>query len=90
MSVMQRPNRRTEFEERIVEGEMVVMDKESEQIHQLNQTASFIWQLCDGNHDRQQIAEELAASFEIDSVTAEADVTDTLNKLKEIGLLVSS
>jgi methyltransferase-like protein len=86
---MQRPNRRTEFEERVVEGEMVVMDKESEQIHQLNQTASFIWQLCDGDHDRQQIAEELAAVFEIDSVTAEADVADTLNKLEEIGLLVS-
>ncbi len=90
MSVMQRPERRTEFEERLVEGEMVVMDKESEQIHQLNQTASFIWQLCDGDHDRQQIAEELAAAFEIDSVTAEADVADTLNKLEEIGLLVSS
>lgn len=89
MIVMQRPNRRTEFEERIVEGEMVVMDKESEQIHQLNQTASFIWQLCDGNHDQQQIAEELAEAFEIDADTAEADVADTLKKLEEIGLLVS-
>ena len=88
--MMQRPNRRTEFEERVVEGEMVVMDKESEQIHQLNQTASFIWQLCDGDHDRQQIAEKLAAAFEVDAETAEADVTETLNKLEEIGLLVSS
>lgn len=88
--MMQRPNRRTEFEERVVEGEMVVMDKQSEQIHQLNQTASFIWQLCDGDHDRQQIAEELATAFEIDAETAKADVADTLNKLEEIGLLVSS
>jgi len=87
---MQRPNRRTEFEERVVEGEMVVMDKQSEQIHQLNQTASFIWQLCDGDHDRQQIAEELAAAFEVDAETADADVADTLTKLEEIGLLVSS
>ena len=87
---MQRPNRRTEFEERVVEGEMVVMDKESEQIHQLNQTASFIWQLCDGDHDRQQIAEELAEAFEIDADTAEADVADTSKKLEEIGLLVPS
>ena len=54
---MKNPTRRAEFEERIVEGEMVVMDKESEQIHQLNQTASLIWQLCDGEHNRQQIAE---------------------------------
>jgi len=87
---MQRPSRRTEFEERVVEGEMVVMDKESEQIHQLNQTASFIWQLCDGDHDRQQIAEKLAAAFEVDVETAAQDVTDTLIKLEEIGLLVSS
>jgi hypothetical protein len=87
---MQRPNRRTEFEERVVEGEMVVMDKESEQIHQLNQTAAFIWQLCDGEHDRMQIAEKLATAFEVDVETAEADVSETLNKLEEIGLLVSS
>jgi hypothetical protein len=86
---MQRPNRRTEFEERVVEGEMVVMDKESEQIHQLNQTASFIWQLCDGEHDRQQIAEELAAAFDVDAETAQQDVADTLEKLEEIGLLLS-
>jgi PqqD family protein of HPr-rel-A system len=86
---MQRPNRRTEFEERVVEGEMVVMDKESEQIHQLNQTASFIWQRCDGEHDRQQIAEELAEAFDVDAETAQQDVADTLEKLEEIGLLLS-
>lgn len=87
---MQRPSRRTEFEEREVEGEMVVMDKESEQIHQLNQTASFIWQRCDGEHDEQEIAEELAEAFEVDRETALQDVADTLNKLEEIGLLESS
>ncbi len=86
---MQRPNRRTEFEERVVEGEMVVMDKESEQIHQLNQTASFIWQRCDGEHDRQQIAEELAEAFDVDAETAQQDVADALEKLEEIGLLLS-
>jgi hypothetical protein len=86
---MQRPNRRTEFEERVVEGEMVIMDKESEQIHQLNQTASFIWQRCDGEHDRQQIAEELAEAFDVDAETAQQDVADTLEKLEEIGLLLS-
>jgi hypothetical protein len=86
---MQNPTRRAEFEERIVEGEMVVMDKESEQIHQLNQTASFIWQLCDGEHDRQQIAEELATAFQVDTETAQQDVADTLEKLEEIGLLLS-
>jgi methyltransferase-like protein len=86
---MQRPNRRTEFEERVVEGEMVVMDKESEQIHQLNQTASFIWQRCDGEHERQQIAEELAEAFDVDAETAQQDVADTLEKLEEIGLLLS-
>jgi methyltransferase-like protein len=87
---MKLPKRRADFEERTVEGEMVVMDQESEQIHQLNQTASFIWQLCDGEHDRQQIAEELAATFEIDSDTAEQDVSVTLRKLEELGLLSSS
>jgi len=86
---MQNPTRRAEFEERIVEGEMVVMDKESEQIHQLNQTASFIWQLCDGEHDRQQIAAELATAFQVDTGTAQQDVADTLEKLEEIGLLLS-
>lgn len=86
---MQLPKRRTEFEERTVEGEMVVVDPESEKIHQLNETASFIWQRCDGDHDRQQIAEELATAFEVDAETAEQDVAQALEKLEEIGLLVS-
>ena len=90
MGNMQRPTRRTEFEERTVEGEMVVMDQESEQIHQLNETASFIWQLCDGEHDRQQIADELSEAFEVDPQTAQQDVTKTLEKLEEIGLLIES
>lgn len=90
MVIMQRPTRRTEFEERTVEGEMVVVDQESEQIHQLNETASFIWQLCDGKHDRQQIVEELSTAFEVDAETAEQDVTNVLEKLEEIGLLLRS
>lgn len=87
---MQTPKRRTEFEERTVEGEMVVVDPESEKIHQLNETASFIWQRCDGNHDRQQIVDDLATAFEVDAETAAQDVANVLGKLEEIGLLVSS
>jgi len=87
---MQRPKQRAELEERTVDGEMVVMDQASEKIHQLNQTASFICQRCDGDHDRQQIAEELATAFGVDAETAQKDVAKALKQLEEIGLLVSS
>jgi hypothetical protein len=81
------PRRRSDVNARLLEGEMVVLDRKADLVHHLNQTASFIWQRCDGHSTRQDIADQLVETFEIDPDTARASVTVTLQQFDELGLL---
>lgn len=66
---------------------MVVLDREAEQIHQLNPTASFIWERCDGRRTAWDIADELAGAFDVDPDTAREAVSAALRRFAELGLL---
>jgi hypothetical protein len=71
----------------VVDGEMVVLDRRAERIHQLNPTASFIWDRCDGDRSLEQIAGGMMEAFEVDWQTAAQDVTETVKQFAELGLL---
>lgn len=70
-----------------VDEEILILDLESNQIHQLNPSASFIWGLCDGDVSIDQLAEIYAEHFEVEPETARADVKQVTNQLCEMGLL---
>ena len=72
---------------REVEGEILVLDTETDRIHKLNPTASFIWRMCDEVSSPEEIAKFLANEFEVEEHQALSDVTDTLGKLRVIGVL---
>jgi PqqD family protein of HPr-rel-A system len=72
---------------RLVEGETVVLDRASDLVHQLNQTASFIWARCDGHSTARDIADQLTDAFDVDRETAETAVMATLKQLETLGLL---
>jgi len=82
-----RPRQRPDLRSRLVEGEMVVLDRREEFIHQLNCTASYIWELCDGLHTPDEISQELCSAFNTDFSTAQRDVLATVEKLREAKLL---
>lgn len=67
--------------------ESLVLDLESEQIHQLNSTAAWILQQCDGERPVSAIVSEFAACFSLEADVAERDVTGTLEKLSEIQII---
>ena len=81
------PAQRSHLHTRAVEGEMVVLDLEGELVHQLNRTASFIWDRCDGQRSIRQIGAELAAAFDVDPVTATEDVAATVSQFEGLGLV---
>jgi len=81
------PKRRSDVSIRSVDGEMVVLDREAKQIHQVNTTASFIWHRCDGQRTVREIADELAGSFDVDPDTARQAVIAALHRFDELGLL---
>ena len=85
-----RPRRRSDVSARLVEGEMVVLDRSADLVHQLNQTASFIWELCDGRSTAGGIADRLVDAFDVDPASAEAAVTATLREFEQLGLLAPS
>ena len=85
-----RPKRRSDLLVRSVEGDVVVLDRRDEKIHQLNATAAFIWECCDGKHSVVDIAKRLAEQFKVDLGVVEGDVAGAVLKLRDLGLLVSS
>ena len=74
---------------RHVDRELLLLDTDSNQIHQLNPTARFVWQVCDQDHSSEEMAGMLAAEFEVEYDVALKDVVQTLEKLRELHLIVS-
>jgi len=58
-------------------------------VHQLNQTASFIWERLDGKTPVNAIARMLADCFDVDLKTAESDVAKATSQLRRLNLLES-
>jgi Coenzyme PQQ synthesis protein D (PqqD) len=82
-----RLKRRPDLNFRAVDHETVILDRASGLIHQLNSTASYLWDQCDGSSTTESIVEGFAQAFEIDSARAERDVIKVLNEMKQLNLL---
>ena len=83
----ERPRLRGIVNARTVDGEIVVLDRTTNQVHQLNPTASFVWQRCDGRHTTVEIADELVGAFEVDRAAARDAVVVALRQFDQLGLL---
>ena len=72
---------------REVDGEVLVLDTESDRIHQLNVSASFIWRQLATGASAEDIAESLAIQFDVDEDVAHGDVSAILRELMRLGIL---
>jgi methyltransferase-like protein len=70
-----------------VDNEVLILDRKGNKIHQLNTTASFIWQKCDGHNSIYNIVNTMIENFNISSKEAEKDVLDTISLLQKNNLL---
>ena len=73
---------------REIDDELLVLDTESDRIHQLNRTASIIWRLCDASTSTDTIVSTLTEAFDVPRKTAERDVAATLQQLQDLKLIV--
>jgi hypothetical protein len=71
-----------------VGGDTLVLDDQAGEIHQLNQTASLVWQLCDGKTSKEIIVRRMAETFDVDPNDAERDVTAVIDRFYELRLLI--
>ena len=81
------PMKRVDVRVRVVNEESIVLDRRHGLIHQLNQTASFVWERCDGRYTPEEIARRLMEAFDVDFNAAVDDVRKVIEQLEERKLL---
>jgi hypothetical protein len=69
---------------------ILLLDMAADKIHQLNETAAFIWKQCDGVSLAEGIASSLAREFGVEEGVAQRDVERTLSKLRTLNLVVEA
>ena len=81
------PERRLDLVCRVIDGETVILNREAGVLHRLNPTASFIWDCCDGDCRVDDIVSRLANAYNVDFMTCQKDVSETIAKLESLKLL---
>ncbi len=88
MSMPNYSKQRDDLHTRVVEGETVILDRQQNLIHQLNGTATYVWERCDGNTSLPRIAIELAEAFDVPQEIATRDLTTLIQQFHDLHLLV--
>ena len=70
-----------------VEGEILVLDDQNGYIHQLNGTAGFVWLQCDGKSTKADIVRRVVEVFDVEDGVADKDVTEIIDRLRDLRLL---
>jgi hypothetical protein len=79
---------RANLSTRVIEGEVVILDKQTGRIHQLNSTASFVWTRL--GTPLAAIVSEMVREFEVEVETARADVAQVAAELVRLELVSTS
>ena len=74
---------------REIEGRVVVISPEDSVVHELNETASFIWKQADRGCSVSEIANLLSIEFCVEASQARSDTEELLRMLLQKGLVTS-
>lgn len=84
---MVRPRQKKDVIWRRIGDTIVVIKEDGQSSHTLNKTAAFIWELCDGNKDTDDIADRVHQQFEVSIEDARNDTITLIAELKRAGIL---
>lgn len=86
---MKKPQKTESLAYKTIGLETIILDtKLGKEVHQLNEVASFVWDLCDGNHELPAIIVEVCKEFEVDYADAAKDIEVIINEMEAKFLLV--
>lgn len=74
---------------REIEGRVVVISPEDSVVHELNETASFIWKQADRGYSVSEIANLLSLEFGVEASQARSDTEELLRTLHQKGLVTN-
>jgi hypothetical protein len=70
------------------DGELIILDKTAGKVHQLNLTASFVWNCMSEGLAIDEIARKLAEAFDIEQESALSDVRAAIVSFKDLALVI--
>lgn len=75
------PARSDDLVWRMIDGEVVILTTDGNEIHTLNRVGSVIWELSDGTKSLEEIASLICERFDVSSEEAHADVLEFAEEL---------
>lgn len=72
---------------REVDREHLLLDTDNNHVHQLNETASFVWRQVEEVGAVEEISALLAETYSADPVVVADDVTKIISRFVELGLI---
>lgn len=72
-----------------VDGQVILLDKENQRVHQLDHIGTRILNCCDGTRTVEDIVTRLTPKFDVSRTILAADIATLLKKMRELGLLTT-
>jgi hypothetical protein len=80
MNLSAKPKQKPDYNLEMIDGELLLYHLSETKILYFNETASLIWQLCDGQQSVGEIITLLSGAYPEAAETIAADVEDTLQQ----------
>jgi PqqD family protein of HPr-rel-A system len=85
--VTKKPKVRDDLTVVVLDGEAVIYDDETGDLHHLNTTATIVFQLCDGSGTVPELASDIAEVFAFDGAEMQRQVEALVEGFEDAGLL---
>lgn len=73
-----------------LDGEAVIYDEKTTELHHLNPTATIVFGLCDGTATMRDMATDISGVFGVPAPDVEAQVRTLIRQLRKVDLLEPS
>ncbi|MDZ4662303.1 MAG: PqqD family protein [Pseudomonadota bacterium] len=71
-----------------MEGKALVLTPQKSAVHELNETATFIWRMLDGETSVRAVVTSLCNEFDVPTEQATADTITLIGEMREKGMLL--
>ncbi len=82
-----KPMARTDLVKVELDGEAVIYDEDSTDLHHLNPTATIVFGLCDGRFTMREISTEIAEAFDVPIEQVEPEVRTLVRRFRQAKLV---
>lgn len=90
MDLDRKPRRKSGYRLEMMDGELLLFHPVDTRIIYCNDTASVIWQLCNGEHTVEEIIELLSDAYPEAASRLSSDVVETLEEFQRFGAIETS